>query len=237
MPQSEPGQTTSERLGMPVVFETDHELVVVKPAGLASELSDDRKGASLLERVRRRLDLPEARLPHRLDRLTLGLLLVAKDAKSIAWHGDRIRDGEWEKLYLARVATTAGEADLLGEHRAYLKRRGGKAELVRSGGKPCRLGVLAVRPDASRPGQAHVLIRLLTGRYHQIRAMLAGLGRPLVGDALYGGAPGEPYLEHARLSFRPCEQDEFHTLLAEDVPGREQVHSDLLELLGSRPKS
>jgi hypothetical protein len=44
-----------------------------------------------------------------------------------------------------------------------------------------------------------VLIRLHTGRYHQIRAMLAHLGAPLAGDALYGGAPGRPYLEHVLL--------------------------------------
>ncbi|MGH7161937.1 MAG: hypothetical protein ACREID_00525, partial [Planctomycetota bacterium] len=61
--------------------------------------------------------------------------------------------------------------------------------------------VLDVAPAPGRPGEAHALIDLGTGRFHQIRAMLAALGAPLVGDALYGGAPGPFYLEHAALFF------------------------------------
>ncbi|MEM7247295.1 MAG: RNA pseudouridine synthase [Acidobacteriota bacterium] len=223
-----------ERLGLPVLFATTRELVVQKPAGLASELSDDRKGASVVEWVRRRLDWPEARLPHRLDRITRGLLLVARDAAAAAWHGERIREGEWEKLYLARIASPTTAADrehLLGEQRAYLKRKGRRAEVVRSGGKPSFLTVLDVQPAPEHDGCSHVLLRLKTGRFHQVRVMLSALGHPLVGDELYGGVVGEPYLEHLRLRFRPEGEEEAVTVFRADDPERERLHPELRDSL------
>jgi 23S rRNA-/tRNA-specific pseudouridylate synthase len=75
---------------------------------------------------------------------------------------------------------------------------------VRSGGKPSFLTIVHASQAPQAPSRSHVLVRLHTGRFHQIRAMLAHLGAPLAGDALYGGSSNGPfYLEHVMLAARP----------------------------------
>ena len=170
----------------------DDERVVFKPAGLSSE-QPAASGDSLLARARIQFCWPEARLPHRLDRPTRGLVVVARDAAAAARLAEEQRDGRWTKWYLARIPARVGGVDaqsLIGPHRAYLRRDGRLARVVRSGGDPSRLEVVAVAPSAGQG--AHALIRLDTGRFHQIRVMLAALGYPLLGDTEYGGAGTGP---------------------------------------------
>lgn len=206
------------------------DLVVVKPAGMASQLTSDPRGVSLVARVRAMLPGSNPRLPHRLDRVTRGILVVALSDAAIAFQGASIRDGKWEKLYLARIPLREG---LVGRHRAHLRQVGMRSTVVRSGGDPATLEIVATAPAPGRPGEAHALVRLGTGRFHQIRVMLAHLGAPLVGDRLYGGARGPFYLEHARLRYPDfTTRKETTAFLAED-PDREPVDAALLRRLGA----
>ena len=124
----------------------------------------------------------------------------------------------------------ADAAALVGPHRAYLRREGKVARIVRSGGDPSSLSVDAVAPAPGRQGEWHALVTLGTGRYHQIRAMLANLGFPLVGDRDYGVAPGTMYLEHASLRFPSLAGGEV-TLAERHDPGREAVADAILDSL------
>jgi 23S rRNA pseudouridine1911/1915/1917 synthase len=196
----------SDRLRLAVLHETPHDIVIVKPAGLASEASRDPGADSVVSRLRRALpDEISPRLVHRLDRPSGGLMLVALSRDAAAFYGSEIAAGRWRKVYLARTAAPLDEgrrAALHGAHRAYLRERSRRVEIVRSGGKPSYLEVLAASATPGREGELHLLIRLATGRRHQIRAMLAGLGAPLVGDVTYGGPHGPFYLEHVLLEYR-----------------------------------
>jgi len=222
---------------LPVLWETKDEIVLVKRAGMATELTSDPKGASLLSRVR--AVHPGAKLPHRLDRVTRGLLIVALTDEAIAWHNERIHDGLWEKIYLARVCMATNLDTLVGMHNLHLKRSGGRSEIVRSGGKRALTEILAWSPAPDCLGEAHVLIRLHTGRFHQIRATMGHLGAPLVDDWLYESSPGRKrerfYLEHTALRFTPCGQDTLRGMHWRDDPGREPIaprlHGALDELL------
>ncbi|MFM1803217.1 MAG: hypothetical protein RL136_96 [Planctomycetota bacterium] len=178
----------------------DLEAAVYKPAGLSSERSDSQvESDSLATRAARKLGWDRCWLPHRLDRATRGVMMVAGSPETVAAQNHEIRAGLWTKWYVARIAGGETEArrfdSLPGEHRAYLRREGRLARVVRSGGDPSRLTVLALAPaprtvagpaSSRASDDLHVLVRLDTGRYHQIRAMLAHLGFPIVGDVDYG---------------------------------------------------
>jgi 23S rRNA-/tRNA-specific pseudouridylate synthase len=195
--------------GITIVHRSSTDVVLVKPAGVPAEMRADPGAVSILERVRRS-GWPDARLPHRLDRVTSGLQVVVRDALAVAVHNDAILHGTWTKRYVVRIGAEVDADALLGEHRRNLRRRGRVAEVVRAGGKPSRLEVEAVAPDPERGDCQQVLVRLITGRYHQIRAMFADLDAPLVGDERYGGRPDPdgPWLEHAQLTLPLTDQRE-----------------------------
>lgn len=223
----------------PILHRGERLLVVRKPAGRSSEGHPD----AVREEIARREGWPDARLPHRLDRMTCGALLVARDAASCAECAAAIREGRWVKGYLARVASPADPGALIGAHRRYLRRVGPIARVVRAGGDPSRLEIRAAAPAPGRPGELHLAIRLLTGRYHQIRAMCADLGAPLVGDESYGGPPGPAWLEHAAFAFpeRGPEGERWIRLVDPQDPRREPVASSILdalaEIASERPSS
>jgi len=183
---------------------TAHELVVTKPAGLASELPRDPDADSLITRLRVE-GFDNLRLVHRLDAPACGVMVVARTEQAAAHYSAEIAARRWHKFYVAEVALSSDRAQkLLGDHKAYLSTEGRKAVSVRSGGKPSFLTVLHASPAPGAAGRSHVLVQLHTGRFHQIRVMLSELGAPLVGDELYGGPTSEPlYLEHVLLAARP----------------------------------
>lgn len=232
-PNGELPVSAPQRFGfeaLTVLWRGDREIAVFKPAGLSSERplqgasADDDSGhratraqlaASaggmsefsardcVLERAKLQFYWPEARLPHRLDRPTSGILMIAADALRAADHAQEIRERNWTKYYLARVEAraTAGEAaGLVGRHKAYIRREGRLAHCVRSGGDPASLEVLSVSLAEDTPRHAHLLIRLETGRFHQIRVMMANLGFPLVGDVDYGGRAWRSKFDEGRPS-------------------------------------
>jgi len=186
------------------------EAIVFKPAGLSCERGAGDTGDSLATRVQAQFGWPGCWLPHRLDRPTRGLMVVCGSSQAAARCSEELRAGAWTKWYLARIPWAAWRQDspfpdasaLVGPHKAYLKRVGRLATSVRSGGDPSRLEVLAVERATDDPRTAHTLIRLDTGRYHQIRIMLATLGFPLVGDTDYRGEQGLPHIDLEAVALR-----------------------------------
>lgn len=186
-----------------VVHDGPGEVVVVKPAGLATEVSRDPAADSLLRRLERQ-GIATPLLVHRLDAPACGLVLVARTPEAAAHHSREIAARRWAKWYVARVALApASAAALIGPHRAYLKTESRRATVVRAGGKASFLDVTAAAPVADDARHSHVLVHLRTGRFHQIRAMLAAAGAPLAGDVAYGGPAGRMYLEQAVLGAMP----------------------------------
>ena len=186
---------------IPLLHVTPHEIVVCKPAGLASEMPRDPRADSLVTRLRGE-GFDGLRLVHRLDAPASGVMIVARSTEAAAHYSEEIAARRWHKVYVAEVAMPVEKAErLVGDHKAYLATEGRRATVVRAGGKPSFLTIVhAGRASAQR---SHVLIRLQTGRFHQIRVMLSSLGAPLAGDTLYGGpADAAFYLEHVLLGAR-----------------------------------
>jgi 23S rRNA-/tRNA-specific pseudouridylate synthase len=220
------------------IDETAHELVVVKPAGLPTELPRDPAADSVVRRLSGQ-GFSGLRLVHRLDTPTCGVLLVARSPEAAAYYGAEIAGRRWHKWYVARVATPPAEAArLMGTHKAYLKTEGRTARVVRSGGKPSFLDIVNVAPSPGRRG-SDLLIRLHTGRFHQIRAMLAHLRSPIEGDMMYSGPPAESmYLEQVVLGARPFASESWRVWTAPPHADRPAWHADLaaaVAALSTRP--
>jgi 23S rRNA pseudouridine1911/1915/1917 synthase len=184
-----------EDVQLAIEFEDDDLVIVDKPAAIhVHPLGEYRRGTllnALLWHAGARPDQPWAawrpRPAHRLDRGASGLVAIAKHA---AVH-DRLRgqleDHSMYRLYRAtvhgQVASDAGTIDQpLGRDPTNDYRRA-----IVVGGQPA---ITRYRVIERTPTHTVVELELATGRTHQIRAHLASLGHPIVGDVLYGAALG-----------------------------------------------
>jgi 23S rRNA pseudouridine1911/1915/1917 synthase len=195
-----------------LVLHEDRWLVAVdKPPGVASQSPQRRAPGELTAHERALLQLSardglrvDLLLFHRLDRLTTGVLVFARQHEAARELTKAWSSGSAQKRYLAVVRGDIGEGtrtlegaiapDPLVPGRFRVSRRG----------KPART---EVRRLASSGEFCLLEVRPLTGRTHQVRVHLAQAGCPVAGDALYGGGGGvlRPFLHAWRLALpHPC---------------------------------
>lgn len=163
--------------------------VCVKPAGV---LATDEPGG-LPELVRQALGDENAcvRTVHRLDRVVGGLTVLARSAKAASELSRQIRDGQFQKEYLAVVHGCPEPAWGRMEDLLRRDKRLRKTFVTAAPGKDVQPAALEYERLDSREGLSLVQVRLLTGRTHQIRCQFASRGMPLAGDRKYGAAEDE----------------------------------------------
>ncbi|WP_235503600.1 pseudouridine synthase [Aeromicrobium sp. Root344] len=166
------------------VLHQDERLVVVdKPAFLSSIPRGRHVRQSVVVRLRDELGLPELSPLHRLDRVTSGLLLLATDRRWRGGYQTLFQDGEVRKTYRA-LAPVRADLELPVVVRDHITKRRGtwQAEVVP--GAPVNAETLV---ELESVVGDHGIYRLTprTGRTHQLRLHLHGLGIPIVDDPLY----------------------------------------------------
>ena len=202
---------------MQILFEDQDIMVIHKPSGLSSESGTARHPSAekeALETYAKKVlgdgggmsmkISPYLRAVHRLDRASSGVLVLAKSKAMLTALMNQFERREVEKTYCAVVekAPTAQTGVL--NH--WLKRdETGKKSLVFNHAapetQPCECSYKVLEEAG---GKALLEIKPSTGRFHQIRAQLAHIGCPIVGDVLYGGQfwrEHEIKLHAQRLSF------------------------------------
>lgn len=177
-----------------VLFEDSDVLAVNKPPFVVAQPTPGRVGDSLLDLASRYLGRP-AGLVHRLDRETSGVTVFGKGARSTSRLAAAFREGRAKKEYLAITKAGLPERGTIDLPLSRDPTRKGRWRATRSAN-----GLLALTRFERMSQGAYSVVALFpqTGRTHQLRAHLAALGHPIVGDVLYGGPEGPRCLLHAR---------------------------------------
>ncbi|MCB9878477.1 MAG: RluA family pseudouridine synthase [Planctomycetes bacterium] len=175
------------------VLHRDAALVAVdKPAHLPVHADGPFQRHTLIALLRERLDDPELQLPHRLDRETSGVCLVARDKTVQAAIQAQFAAGTVHKVYLA-VVDGHVEAPFVADQPIGLS-PDSEVKIRRSAAPDAT----ATRPARTRftplrrgPRRSLVQCEPETGRTHQIRVHLEAFGHPVLGDKLYGRADAD----------------------------------------------
>ena len=187
-------EPASRALPLVVLYEDSDVLAVDKPPGITAQPTPGRVGDSLLDLASAYLHRA-AGLVHRLDRETSGVTVFGKSAGATAGLAQAFREGRVKKGYLAVTASGLPASGLIELPLSKDPSRPGRWRATAfANGIPAQTHFTRLSDDGA---VALVALFPKTGRTHQLRAHLASLGYPIVGDRLYGGAQGPRCLLHA----------------------------------------
>jgi 23S rRNA pseudouridine955/2504/2580 synthase len=213
-----------------VIEKTPAAIVLNKPPGLATQ-----GGTKTHSHVDGLLDAfagegdPRPRLVHRLDKDTSGVLLIARTPGSAAFFSKRFSGRSAKKVYWALVVGRPELSEgLIDAPLAKQPGTGGeKMHVDEEAGQPAKTRYRVV--DRAGNTAAWVELEPLTGRTHQLRAHMAAIGHPIVGDGKYGG-------QDAFLTGSVSRKMHLHARrLVIDHPGDKQGGGDKLDVTAALP--
>lgn len=172
-------------INLDIVFEDDNILIINKPANI--EVTGENSLTSLVHKIYKN-DIFKPMPCHRLDRNTTGLILFAKNEASLKILLDKFKNHEIEKHYLAWVygipSTTFKRSE------AYLF-KDNKKSMVYISDTPKKgyvkiITSFSVLEERKQNNTSILDVQIETGKTHQIRAHLAYMSYPIIGDGKYG---------------------------------------------------
>lgn len=172
-----------------IVHENNDYIVVNKTAGLISEKSPyetDTVEDQVLHHLLKKKSKPYVGVIHRLDRVTSGVLIFAKKKSVLVEFNELFSSRKVQKTYLALVKNKPlKDRDNLTNFlvKNTLQKR---ADIVQTQSKDAQKCMLSYKVIGKNEFGYLLEVKPKTGRFHQIRAQLAHIGLPIVGDDKYG---------------------------------------------------
>jgi len=221
-----------------IVYENEHVLIINKPRGLLSQPSSSHEQDTVLSRALAYLhkkgdyDISAESvftpgLCNRLDRNTTGIILCAKTLNASQQLNKAIAEGKSEKYYLAIVIGKVSSGGLL---EGYHTKDAASNKVSISTSVEGKSVLTEYMPIAVSSSHSLLKVKLLTGRSHQIRAHLAGIGHPIFGDEKYGSkaepSPKYQMLHSTSISFLGLENElaEINGIVFEAAPPEDFIY-------------
>ncbi len=217
-PEALPSEAQAEDIPIHVLYEDEALAVIDKPAGLVVHPAAGNPDGTLVNALLFRLDSlsgiggqKRPGIVHRLDKDTSGLMLIAKNDRAHLALSRALAQREIKKHYLAVVAGQMKEISGRYDGPIATSPRDRKKMAVVPGGRDALTCWRLVRQDEK---SALLLIRLVTGRTHQIRVHFSSARHPVLGDPIYGhrGLPAAP-----RLMLHACALGFAHPVTQESM--------------------
>jgi 23S rRNA pseudouridine1911/1915/1917 synthase len=177
-------------MNIPIIYENNDLIVIDKPANLlVHEPAESSKSKFQISKQPTLIDIiktnhPEARLVHRLDKDTSGLMVIAKNEKTYEWLKSQFLNRQIHKKYLALVhGILKDKKGVIAKSISKSRKRGGSQTTAPIG----RMREALTRYEVIKEFPNYSLLEVSpeTGRTHQIRIHLASIGHPLAGDDKY----------------------------------------------------
>ena len=235
-----------EDLPLSIVYEDEDLVVVDKPAGMVVHVGAGVKSGTLVNALLHHIGTLSAAggasrpgIVHRLDKMTSGLVIVAKNDAAHRALAAQFKSREIHKTYLALVHGRVAKD--LGEIARPVGRDPVRRVRMKAGGLAPRESLTRYRVVKRLPHFTLLEAMPHTGRTHQIRVHLSSIGHPVVGDTLYG-APGnlrlggreEPTLERTFLHAAALEF--VHPRSGESLALKSPLPAELEDFLGRMAK-
>jgi len=187
-----------QRAHIPVIYEDNHLLVVIKPVNVPTQ--EDESGdpdllTLLKEDLKQRHNKPGQvflGLVHRLDRPAGGVMVFAKTSKSASRLSEQIRTHQMKKIYYAVVHGRPNPITASLQHYLIKDSATNMVKVASSQSKDAKEARLNYVTMGQLEKFSLLSINLQTGRPHQIRVQMSSIGCPLFGDQKYGASVNKP---------------------------------------------
>ena len=189
---------------LPIIFEDDNVIVVDKPSGIISHARGkywyEPSVASFIRSKLAKINEEgfsgeRAGIVHRLDRATSGVMICAKNQQSLSFLQKQFSERKVIKKYIAIISEQPEHDEAIIDAPIARNPLKPQAFRVHKDGKTAQTHYKVIKkyPD----GKCALEMTPKTGRTHQLRVHLLHIGRPIVGDDLYGGAHASRLMLHA----------------------------------------
>jgi 23S rRNA pseudouridine1911/1915/1917 synthase len=194
----DPAKVKIPKIDLPAIYEDQDVIVIDKPAGILSHskggFNPEATVASWLQSKYSGTINERSGIVHRLDRLTSGVMICAKNDQASSWLKKQFSERKVKKTYVAIVSGQLEHPQAVLDLPIARNPKNPQSFKVNSSGKSA---ITQYRVLETNESVSLLELKPTTGRTHQLRVHLAHINHPIVGDTLYGKTTADRLYLHA----------------------------------------